>query len=79
MTIAAYKDVVRVFPGLQDHTVAEILEMKATVNELEAALVMLSGDEEQLIDIQTREGDQIHRILSILSRSEVQAREDRDI
>jgi len=79
MPIAAYKDVVRVFPGLQDHTVAALLDMKATVDELEAALVMLSGDEEQLIDFQSREGDQVHGILSILGRSELQAREDRDL
>jgi hypothetical protein len=57
--------------------VAEIVKMKSTVNELEAALVLLAGDEEQLIGIRRRERGRINGIVSILGKSELQARQDR--
>jgi len=78
MTIATHDDVIRVFPGIQDHAILEILAMKATVNELEAALVLLTSDDKELVDIQRREGDQIHRLMNILNRSQIGPQDDRD-
>jgi len=78
MKYAKHEDVFRLFPGLDDHAVAEILAMRATVDELEAALVLLSSDDEELIEIQRREGSQIHRLVNILSMAGVEALEDRD-
>ena len=78
MNIATRKDVLAVFPDIQDHAVVEILDMKATVDELEAALVILTSDEKELIDIKLREGDQIHRLLNILNQAGVQAASGRD-
>ena len=72
MSIANHEDIVHVFPGIQDHAVVEILEMKATVDELEAALAIMSGDEKDSIGIRQREGGQIHRLLGILDRAGVQ-------
>lgn len=72
MTIATHDDILHVFPGIQDHAAVEILDMKATVDELEAALVMLTSDDKGLIDIRRREGDQIHRLLNILNQAGVQ-------
>jgi hypothetical protein len=78
MSIATHKDIVQVFPGIQDHAAVEILEMQATVDELEAALALLTSDDKDLIDIKQREGGQIHRLLNILNQADIQAVLDRD-
>lgn len=78
MSIATHKDIVQVFPGIQDHAAVEILEMQATVDELEAALAVLTSDDKDLIDIKQREGGQIHRLLNILNQADIQAVLDRD-
>lgn len=78
MTTASHDDILRVFPGIQDHAAVEILAMNATVDELEAALVVLTSDSQELVDIQQREGDQIHRLLSILNQAGVEAPPDVD-
>lgn len=78
MTTATRDDIVRIFPGIQDHAALEILDMKATVNELEAALVQLTSDDKEIIDIQHREGDQIHRLVSILNQSQIVPQNDHD-
>ncbi len=79
MTTATNEDVVRVFPGMQDHTVLEILATKATVDELEAALLLLTNDDEGLIGVKQREGGQLNRLLEILNQSEIRSRMDRDL
>jgi hypothetical protein len=78
MNTATYRDIVRIFPGIQDHAVEEILDMNASVDELEAALVWLTSDDKELIDIKRREGGQIHRLISIVSQADIQPPEDRD-
>lgn len=78
MSIATHKDIVQVFPGIQDHAAVEILDMQATVDELEAALAVLTSDDKDLIDIKQREGGQIHRLLNILNQADIQAVLDRD-
>jgi hypothetical protein len=78
MSIATHKDIVQVFPGIHDHAAVEILEMQATVDELEAALALLTSDDKDLIDIKQREGGQIHRLLNILNQADIQAVLDRD-
>ena len=78
MATITHDDIVRMFPGIQDHTALEILDTKASVRELEAALQLLQDADEGLIDIKRREGDPINRLLAILSKSEVRpADEDR--
>ena len=79
MRIATHKDILEVFPGIQDHAVVEIMEMKATVEDLEAALAVTTSDDKDLIEIQRREGGQIHRLLNILDQANVVAAQDRDI
>ena len=79
MVIATRKDILGVFPGIQDHAVVEVLDMKATVDELEAALALLTSDDKGLIEIKQREGGQIHRLLNILNDANVAAVQDRDI
>jgi hypothetical protein len=78
MKIATREEVISVFPGLQDHAVVEILEMKASVEDLEAALGVLVSDDKDLIEVRQREGGQIHRLLNILNQAGVQETLDRD-
>ena len=78
MVTATHEDIVRLFPGIQDQTMLEILATKATVDELEAASLLLQDADEGLIDISEREGRQIERLMAILGESEIRPREDRD-
>ena len=56
----------------------EILNAKATVDELEAALLLLQDADEGLIGIEQRERDRINRLLDLLGSSELRPQEDRD-
>jgi len=58
--------------------VVEILNAKATVDELEAALLLLQDADEGLIGIEQRERDRINRLLDLLGSSELRPQEDRD-
>lgn len=78
MTTVTHDDVARLFPNIQDHAIVEILATRATVDELEAALLLLSNEDEGLIDIKRREGDQLNRLVDILNRSEIAQQADRD-
>ena len=78
MTEATRQDVLRLFPGLQDHATLEILTADPTVGELETLFAMLSGDDEPLIATHRTEGDRIRRLLSILRQSGIQPQQDRD-
>ncbi len=78
MTTVTHDEIVRLFPGIQDHTALEILDMKATVGELEAVSLLLQNADEGLVDIKQREGDQINRLLNILGSSEIRPREEGD-
>ena len=78
MTTVTHDEIVRLCPGIEDHTALEILDTKATVSELEAALQLLQDSDEGLIDIKQREGDQINRLLAIFGRSEIRPPDDGD-
>ena len=79
MSIATHKDVLSIFPGIQDHAAVEILEMKATVDELEAVLAVIMSDDKDLVEVKQRQGGQIHRLLNILNQSGIAPVQDRDI
>ena len=78
MKIATREDVIAVFPDLQDHAVVEILDMKASEEDLEAALGLLMSDDKDLIEVRQREGGKIHRLLNILNLAGAQEALDRD-
>ncbi len=78
MVTATHNDIARLIPEIQDHAVVEILAMQATVAEIEAALAALTSGDEDLIDIERRAGDRIHRLAGILSLSQVEAAADRE-
>ena len=78
MKIATREDVIAVFPDLQDHAVVEILDMKASVEDLEAALGLLMSDDKDLIEVRQREGGKIHRPLNIRNLAGAQEALDRD-
>ena len=78
MSTATRKDVLGVFPELEDHAVVAILDMKATVDELEAALTILASDDKDLIAMKRREGGEINRLLDILSQAGVGSMPEHD-
>lgn len=69
MNAATHQDIVRLFPGIQDHTVVEILDANATLGDIEAALALLQDADEGLIGVKQRHGDRINRVLNILAAS----------
>ena len=69
MNAATHQDIVRLFPGIQDHTVVEILDANATLGDIEAALELLQDADEGLIGVKQRHGDRINRVLNILAAS----------
>ena len=71
MDTATQQDIVRLFPGIQDHTVVEILDTKATLGDIEAAVALLQDADEGLIGVKQRHGDSINRVLDILAASYV--------
>jgi len=79
MTVAIHNDVVRLIPEIQDHAIVEILAMSATVSEIEAALAELSSEDEPLVAVEQRVGDRIHRLLNILSASQIDTDQDREL
>jgi hypothetical protein len=79
MITVTHDEIIRLFPGIQDHTALEIIDTKATVGELEAASLLLQNADEGLIDIKQQEGDQINHLLDILSRSEIRPEEEVDL
>ncbi|MDH3578659.1 MAG: hypothetical protein OEO71_12685 [Gammaproteobacteria bacterium] len=76
MTTATHNDIVRLLPGIQDHTVLEILAMEATVAEVEAAVQLLQDDDEGLMEVKRQAGSRLNLLLGILSNSEVQLQDD---
>jgi len=73
---ATRNDIVRLFPGIQDHTALEILDTHTSVRELEAAQQLLQDADEGLIRLNRQEGDQINRLLEILGKSEIRPADD---
>lgn len=69
MDTATHQDIVRLFPGIQDHTVVEILDAKPTLGDIEAASSLLQDADEGLIGVKQRHGDRINRVLDILAAS----------
>lgn len=69
MNPATHKDVVRLFPGIQDHTVVEILDAHPTLGDVEAVLALMQDADEGLLGVKQRHGDRINRVLDILAAS----------
>ena len=78
MDTATHQDIVRLFPGIQDHTVVEILETNATLGDIEAAVALLQDADEGLLGVKQRHGDRINRVLDILAASDLRPEELND-
>jgi arsenate reductase-like glutaredoxin family protein len=78
MTIATHADVCRIFPGLQDHAVVDLLATRPSIAELEAASQMLQDDDESLIEIKQRKSDRLNNLVAILSHAQLQAADNHD-
>lgn len=78
MNDATHKDILRLFPDLQDHAVVEILSLKASPDDLEAAFALLNHDDTGLSELKTRDGGKIHQLIDILVQADLPAVADRD-
>jgi len=78
MVPVTHDDVVRIVPGIQDHTIVEILDLQPGVRDLEAAVQLLQNSDEGLIAARRRHGDRINRLVAILRQSEVRPAETND-
>jgi hypothetical protein len=78
MNSAKRDDILRLFPGVQDHTVVELLATKATHSDFEAAFLLLTNQDEGLTDAKREAGSQLSRLLDILASAEIAPGEDRD-
>lgn len=79
MTVATHQDILRLFPGISDHGAIEILDMKATLGDLEAAAAVLARDDEGLVEAQEPRGRRVQQILVILDQAGIQhSSTDRD-
>jgi hypothetical protein len=78
MDTVTHQDIVRLFPGIQDHIVLEILDTKATLGDIEAAVALLQDADEGLIGVKQRHGDSINRVLDILAASDLRPAEVND-
>lgn len=70
MNAATRQDITRLFPGVQDHTVVEILGAQPTLGDIEAAAALLQDADEGLIGVKQRHGDCINRVLDILAAAD---------
>jgi hypothetical protein len=78
MDIATREDIVRLFPGIQDHTVVGVLATKATLGELEAAFLLLGNQDNGLIEAKREAGARLSSVLDILARAEILPADDGD-
>ena len=70
MTRLAHDEIVRLFPGIEDKAVLEIQALNTTTAELEAALLLLQGDDEALLGYKRRQGGRLNQLLEILANWE---------
>jgi hypothetical protein len=78
MTVATHADICRLFPGLQDHAVVDLLATRPSIAELEAVSQMLQDDDESLIEVKQQKGDRLNRLIAILSHSQLRAADNHD-
>jgi len=76
MTRATHNDIVRLFPGIQAHTALKIIAMEATVDELDAVLLLLQDNDADLIELKRQKGGRLNLLRGILEESEIQLRDD---
>jgi len=78
MTIATHADVCRLFPGLQDHAIVDLLAARPSIAELEAVSQLLQDDDESLIEIKQRKGARLNRLIVTLSHAQLHAADNHD-
>lgn len=78
MNKATHDDIVRLLPGIQDHTVLEILAVSPSVGEVEAAAMLLADQDEGLVEMKREASATLSALLDILSASEIAPVEARE-
>lgn len=70
------RDVTRLFPGIEDHTVLEVLASRPTLGDLEAAAQMLADQDEGLVDADPALRERAAGLVRMLSTAGLVAAED---
>jgi hypothetical protein len=65
------REILRLFPDLQAHTVVELQATGASADDLEVALQLLNASDEPLVEAGRREDPTVHRVLSVLSQADI--------
>lgn len=76
MMNASHDEIVRLFPGIQDHTVLEIQATEASAEDLEVALLLFQDEDEGLIDVKRQKGSRLNQLLEILANSDIRLPDD---
>jgi len=71
MTSATAKDIARLLPNANDHAIHEIVKSGATIAELDAAVLLLQGDDESTRNIRNEFGDRLTSLVNILMDADI--------
>jgi hypothetical protein len=69
-------DVTRLFPGIEDHTVVEVLASKPTLADLEAASQLLADQDEGMEDADSALRERVSGLVAILAAAGLTAPAD---
>ena len=78
MNSATHDDVIRLFADIQDHTIVEIMDLGPSLDELEAAALLLGNQDEVLADARAPAPIIVSRIVDILTREGQLTEQDRE-
>ncbi|MDJ0655897.1 MAG: hypothetical protein QNJ40_17160 [Xanthomonadales bacterium] len=77
MTQATANDVQRIFPGIQDHVVIEVLDTSATVEDLEAARMLMQDEDSGLRAFKHQEGERLNALMKVLDQAGIVPEDER--
>ncbi len=75
MSHITHDQIAHMFPGIQDHTVVEILDVQPTESELEATLMALQGDDRP--NVNQPDNPKVLRMIDILRQVDFGLEDDR--
>lgn len=76
-TQVSHEQIAELFPGIEDHTVVEIMETGATLDDLEAAFQWLQSGDEPAFAARRQDSSRFNRLLGVLTEARVQPAQDR--
>lgn len=75
---ATRQDITRLFRGVDEHTILELLRIEPSVSDLEAALLVMQGDDESLYGMAESRRQAAAQLASTLEQAGFRAGGDED-